>query len=168
MDIADSTASPGNVCAVHYTTGNKIDYVSSAADGLDDGSGGTLTNRLAFTYTSGGKLDTITDAISRTWTFSYDTSNRFSAVNFPHDDVPTTHVGVSYTLMNLLATITDRDAKTWAYGYATITNKLSSVTDPGPTGSPYHQYFSFATSPVGGLYSNTYTDRRSKGMDVQV
>jgi hypothetical protein len=97
------------------------------------------------------------------WEFEYDTSSRLKKIHYPTDSyVSASNVQVTYAFGDRLATITSRDSKIWTYAYAVTTYKISRVDDPGPAGSPYQQFFSFAATPSGGLYENTYTDRRGK------
>jgi RHS repeat-associated protein len=79
---------------------------------------------LGFTW-SGGRMTTITDAVGRDVTLTYDpTSGLLSQLTLPDGR----HVDYGYT-SGRLTTVTDLGAKTWTYGYGTA-GRLTTITNP--------------------------------------
>jgi YD repeat-containing protein len=162
LDITDSS---GNVLTVHRDSGNgyRIDYIQSAADGLS----GVGNHRLTFAYDSEGRLETITDPISRVWAFEYDSSDRLAKVlhpDNPYNEDPnepySTEFG--YDSAGQITSVKDRAGAVWAYTYSS--GRIDTVTDPNSTsGSPANgeqQSFVFYSSQINNLWQTDHTDRR--------
>lgn len=168
----------GNAVTIYRDAAHsyRIDYVASAADGLDDGNSGTLTHQLDFVYDdqNGGVLSEIVDPIGRTWEFEY-SNGRLWKIHYPwHDDaedhaldVPQSDVEFTYAAnSDRIATITTRDEQIWTYAYSS--GRFASVTTPAVVPAPgqqavqYTESLTFPTRYVDGLWSVTHTDRRQK------
>jgi len=156
IELHDSS---GSNLTVNRDVNGRIAYVGSAADGLP----GVGENRLYFTYYASGpdagRLLRITDPINRSWMFEY-ASGQLWPVNYPSGGgVDPSFLELAYDASNRISDITSRDTKTWTYAYTS--GKLTTVSDPTYQGGRYTQTFAYGSTPVGGLWETTYTNRRS-------
>ena len=81
-------------------------------------------NATALAYTS-GRLSTITDAVGRVFTLSYDANGRVSGISLPLSR----SLAYGYDAAGNLTSYTDAAGKVTSYAYASD-HRLSTVTDP--------------------------------------
>jgi RHS repeat-associated protein len=129
-----STATVGQLGdTVRKLTNGTLDYRKAAGDVMRFDSGGRLTsiidrngNTTALTYL-GANLTQITDAVGRSLTLGYDSSNRIITVTDPLNRSwhYTYDLSVAF---GILSTVTDPLGGVTRYGYTNL--RLSSITDP--------------------------------------
>lgn len=116
-----------------FTLTNQVAYSFSSAGALTQ-IGEPAGNHLAFSY-SAGNLTTITDTVGRTVSLSYDGSNRLTQIQDPLGR----KVTYAYDGSGRLATVTDKIGNAtgqnplqhqWKYAYDGASSHLTTISDP--------------------------------------
>lgn len=84
---------------------------------------------LSFTRRTDGRIDTATDSLGRSWSFTYDTSNRLTGVTYPALSGLTYTRTFNYNTRNDITSEVDQRGKTWLCTYDG-SDRLTSWTDP--------------------------------------
>jgi RHS repeat-associated protein len=161
----------GNTQTFNYNaslfTGDNLPYLDSITDtqgrtisfsktynqaGVGDGSGRAVT----YGY-SGNKLITFADGAHQTTTYTYDTTNRITAIQDPRGNT----YGIGYDWSNRVTSIADPGGTCTAPTVGCTTFAYTNISTPGGTGT------TVVTDPLG--HATTYTwdqyDRITKTVD---
>ncbi len=124
-------------------------------------------NTTTLTYTS-GKLTSITNASSQTFTLAYDGNNRLYTVT--DSSSPTRTATFHYDGSGNLDSLTDMDGHAWTYTYATPSNHLlTDITDPSGTRVVKTDFDSSgrATAPLIAMDIPTTVNRTWRGRIIR-
>lgn len=112
----------GNTVSVNRNANQKITAVNSP-DGRS----------LSFAYDGQGRIQTVTDPMSRVWTFDYNTANDLVTVEYPPVGGVTKTRAFAYNSQNNIVSETDLDGHVWTWTYDSSERMTSHANPLGHT-----------------------------------
>ncbi|HLJ68170.1 MAG TPA: RHS repeat-associated core domain-containing protein [Chloroflexota bacterium] len=135
----------GNSVTLGYATGNFLNSITDATG-----------RSISLTFTS-GRITSITDPLSRTWSLSYNGNGELQTITYPVLGSTYYTTGLSYDSNHNITDLKDRRGNDWLFGYSG--NALTSEKDPAgnETDYSYGTSTTTVTDPNGNATVDTFT-----------